>query len=69
MGRNRLYRIFTPTAIFIRHIYTDQEYSTPGVRDQPREESMDLVFLGLTVVFFALTWGLIEYSDRLMGGK
>jgi hypothetical protein len=30
---------------------------------------MDLLFLGLTVVFFALTWGLIEYSDRLMGGK
>jgi hypothetical protein len=23
----------------------------------------------LTVLFFALTWGLIEYSDRLMGGK
>lgn len=29
---------------------------------------MDLVFLGLTVGFFALTWGLIEYIDRLMGG-
>jgi hypothetical protein len=30
---------------------------------------MDLLFLGLTLLFFALTWGLIEYSDRLMGGK
>ena len=30
---------------------------------------MDLMFLGLTVLFFALTWGLIEYSDRLMGGN
>lgn len=30
---------------------------------------MDLIFLGLTVLFFAVTWGLIEYSDRLMGGK
>jgi hypothetical protein len=30
---------------------------------------MDLVYIGLTVVFFALTWGLIEFSDRLMGGK
>lgn len=30
---------------------------------------MDLVFLGLTVLFFALTCGLIAYSDRLMGGK
>lgn len=30
---------------------------------------MDLVFLGLTVLFFALTLGLIAYSDRLMGGK
>jgi hypothetical protein len=30
---------------------------------------MDLLFLGLTVVFFALTWGLVELSDRLMRGK
>jgi hypothetical protein len=30
---------------------------------------MDLVFLGLTGLFFGLTWGLIEYSDRLMKGK
>jgi hypothetical protein len=30
---------------------------------------MDLVFLGLMAALFALTWGLIEYSDRLMGGK
>ncbi len=30
---------------------------------------MDLLFVGLTVIFFALTWGLVEYSDRLMGGK
>ncbi len=30
---------------------------------------MDLVFLGLTIGFFALTWGLIELSDRLMRGK
>jgi hypothetical protein len=30
---------------------------------------MDLLFVGLTLLFFALTWGLVEYSDRLMGGK
>jgi hypothetical protein len=30
---------------------------------------MDLIFIGLTVLFFALTWGLVEYSDRLMRGK
>ena len=30
---------------------------------------MDLIFLGLTVLFFALSWGLVELSDRLMGGK
>lgn len=30
---------------------------------------MDLLMIGLTVAFFALTWGLIEYSDRLMGSK
>lgn len=30
---------------------------------------MDLIFLGLTALFFALTLGLIAYSERLMGGK
>lgn len=30
---------------------------------------MDLVFLGIIVLFFALTWALVEYSDRLMRGK
>jgi hypothetical protein len=30
---------------------------------------MDLLFLGLTVLFFALSWGLVELSDRMMGGK
>lgn len=30
---------------------------------------MDLLFLGLMVAFAALSWGLIEYSDRLMRGK
>lgn len=30
---------------------------------------MDLLFLGLTVLFFALTWGLIGLSDRLMGSE
>jgi hypothetical protein len=30
---------------------------------------MDLVYIGLTIGFFALTWGLIELSDRLRGGK
>jgi hypothetical protein len=29
---------------------------------------MDLVYLGLTLLFFGLSWGLIELSDRLMGG-
>jgi hypothetical protein len=30
---------------------------------------MDLLFLGLVLLFFALTCGLIAYSERLMGGK
>jgi hypothetical protein len=30
---------------------------------------MDLVYLGLTLLFFGLAWGLVELSDRLMGGK
>jgi|APCry1669188970_1035186.scaffolds.fasta_scaffold123171_3 hypothetical protein len=30
---------------------------------------MDLLFLGLTALFFALTWGFVEYSDRLMREK
>jgi hypothetical protein len=30
---------------------------------------MDLVFLGIIVLFFVLAWGLVEYSDRLMRGK
>jgi hypothetical protein len=32
-------------------------------------DTMDLLFLGLTVLFFVLTWVLIAYTDRLMGGK
>ncbi len=30
---------------------------------------MGLIVLGLTVLLFLLTVALIEYSDRLMGGK
>jgi hypothetical protein len=30
---------------------------------------MDVIFIGLVVLFFALSWGLIELSDRLMGGE
>jgi hypothetical protein len=33
------------------------------------EALMDLLFLGLTLLFFGLTWALIEGSDRLMRGK
>jgi hypothetical protein len=27
---------------------------------------MDLVYVGLTLVFFVATWGLVEVCDRLM---
>ncbi len=30
---------------------------------------MDMIYLGLTLLFFSLTWGLIEYSNHLMGRK
>jgi hypothetical protein len=30
---------------------------------------MDLIVLGLAALFFLLTVALIEYSDRLTGGK
>lgn len=29
---------------------------------------MDVVFIVLVLVFFALSWGLVELSDRLSGG-
>jgi hypothetical protein len=28
---------------------------------------MDLLFLGLTLLFFALTWGLVVLCERLRG--
>jgi hypothetical protein len=30
---------------------------------------MDVVYIGLTLVFFALSYGLIVVCDRLMEGK
>jgi hypothetical protein len=30
---------------------------------------MDLVFLGLTLLFFAATWGLVVVCDRLQAGQ
>jgi hypothetical protein len=29
----------------------------------------DLVFVGLTLVFFAATWGLVVICERLMEGQ
>lgn len=29
---------------------------------------MDLIVLGISALFFGLTWGLVELSDRLMRG-
>jgi len=28
----------------------------------------DIVFIVLVILFFALSWGLVELSDRLSGG-
>jgi hypothetical protein len=28
---------------------------------------MDLVYIGLAILFFLTTWGLVELCDRLMG--
>lgn len=30
--------------------------------------TMDFVFLGLTLIFFALSWGFVRLCDRLQGG-
>ena len=30
---------------------------------------MDLIFVGLTLVFFGLSWGLVEFCERLMDGQ
>ena len=30
---------------------------------------MDIVYIGLTLVFFALSWGFIVVCDRLMEDK
>ncbi len=29
---------------------------------------MDILFIGLALLFFILSWGLIELADRLSGG-
>lgn len=29
---------------------------------------MDIVFIGLALLFFVLAWGLVELADRLSGG-
>jgi hypothetical protein len=30
---------------------------------------MDLVYLGIVVIFFALTWALLKICERLLGGE
>jgi hypothetical protein len=30
---------------------------------------MDAIYIGLIVLFFALSWGFVVLNDRLMGGK
>ncbi len=30
---------------------------------------MDIVYLGVVVVFFALTWVLLKICERLLGGE
>jgi hypothetical protein len=30
---------------------------------------MDLVYLGVVVIFFAFTWGLLRLCERLLGEK
>ena len=29
---------------------------------------MDIVYIGLTLLFFVLSWGLLKLCERLMGG-
>lgn len=66
----RLYRIFTPPVTFYMPLLYPSGLQYPqGSQLTTGGMEMDLVFLGLMVLFFALTWGLIAYSDRLMGGK
>jgi hypothetical protein len=30
---------------------------------------MDIVYIGLTLLFFVLSWGLLKLCERLMGGE
>jgi hypothetical protein len=30
---------------------------------------MDIIYVALTLVFFASSWGLIWFCERLMGGQ
>jgi hypothetical protein len=30
---------------------------------------MDLIYIGVVVIFFALTWGLLKLCEVLMGGE
>ncbi len=30
---------------------------------------MDLIYLGIVVIFFALTWALLIMCERLLGGE
>jgi hypothetical protein len=30
---------------------------------------MDIIYLAITLVFFALSWGLLKLCERLMGGE
>ena len=41
-----------------------------GIRVHPEGENMaDLVYIGITLLFFALTYGLIVVCERLMEDK
>lgn len=47
--------------------WTIQRYNDPGVTQSVLVEStkMDLMFLALTAVLFALTWGLVVLCDKV----
>ena len=36
-----------------------------GDRDRWEETAMDLLYLGLSVLFFGLSWGLVKLCERL----
>jgi hypothetical protein len=44
-------------------------FPSPNSHDFGREGMMDLVYLGLTVVFLLATYGLVVLCERLMEDK